>query len=88
MIDVDFVLDLFSPNRTKAIQIFTEYMQEDNEDQCLGESLTVRTSDNEVRKHLNQLGIPHSSSLQQMEKSQRNNVILQMKQIEAYQPDN
>lgn len=83
MIDVDFVLDLFSPNRTKAIQIFTEYMQEDNEDQCLGESLTVRTSDNEVRKHLNQLGILHSGSLQQMEKSQRNNVILQMKQIEG-----
>lgn len=83
MIDVDFVLDLFSPNRTKAIQIFTEYMQENNEDQCLGESLTVRTSDNEVRKHLNQLGIPHSGSLQQMEKSQRNNVILQMKQIEG-----
>lgn len=83
MIDVDFVLDLFSPNRTKAIQIFTEYMQENNEDKCLGESLTVRTSDNEVRKHLNQLGIPHSGSLQQMEKSQRNNVILQMKQIEG-----
>lgn len=83
IIDIDFALQLFSPHREKAIQRFTNYMQQANDDQCLDDYFNIRTSDHEVRSYLNRIGIPNSSSLQQMDRDQRNAVILQLKQLDG-----
>src|SRR5690606_22322332 len=83
IIDIDFTLKLFSPHRAKAIQHFMDYMQQENDDQCLDDHIKIRISDHEVRYYLNKMGIPNSSSLQQMDRSQRNAVILQLKQLDG-----
>lgn len=83
IIDIDYALHLFSPNRVKAIQRFTVYMEQENNDQCLDNHVKIKPSDNEVRSYLNKLGIPHSSSLQQMDKGKRNEIISQLKQLEG-----
>ncbi|MBP1970237.1 REP element-mobilizing transposase RayT [Virgibacillus natechei] len=79
VVDIDFALQLFSSNRSKAIQLFTDYMQESNDDQCLDDHLKVKTSDSEVRSHLVALGIPNNSILQQMEKKNRDEIISKLK---------
>ncbi|MFC4024420.1 hypothetical protein ACFOUV_11500 [Oceanobacillus longus] len=66
IVDIDFPLTLFSTERSKAIQLFTQYMQESNDDLCLDDHDKVRIPDSEVRSHLTRLGIPNSSALQQL----------------------
>ena len=83
LIDIDLGLNLFSPDRNKAIQIFTDFMQQSNDDQCLEIHIPVKISDDEVRDQLNELGIPHTSLLQQMEREQRNEIILMLKQLQG-----
>jgi len=83
MVDIDPGLKLFSPHRNKAIQLFIDYMQESNNDQCLDDHVRVRMSDEEVRSHLNKLGFPTSSSLQQMEREIRNAIILELKELDG-----
>ncbi|MDY0404882.1 transposase [Virgibacillus sp. 179-BFC.A HS] len=78
-IDIDFALNLFSSHRNEAIQLFTDYMQQSNDDQCLDDHVKVRMSDSDVRSYLNDLGFPNGSSLQQMEKEIRNAIILELK---------
>lgn len=82
-VDIDPVLHLFSPNRHKAIQLFVDYMQESNNDQCLDDYAKVRMSDDEVKSYLNKLGFPTSSALQQMEKRIRNAIILELKKLDG-----
>lgn len=83
MIDIDFGLDLFSPDRNKAIRLYIEYMQQPNDDQCLEDTVKVRKSDNEVREFLFQLGIPNKSTLQQMDKENRNVILAKLKAMKG-----
>lgn len=83
IVDIDFALHMFSPKRTEAIQQFTKYMTKSNDDQCLDDHIKIRISDDDVRNYLNKLGIPHSSSLQQMDRVRRDSIILQLKQIDG-----
>ncbi|MGJ9459978.1 hypothetical protein [Oceanobacillus sp. CF4.6] len=82
-IDIDFGLELFSPNRPIAIQLFTEYMQQSNDDKCLDDYINVRLPDNEIRSYLVALGVPNSSLLQQMERNERNEILVKLKTLQG-----
>lgn len=79
LVEVDLGLDLFSPDRGKAIQLFSEYMRVTSEDHCLEGHVKVTISDSEVKNHLRKIGIANNSTLQQMEKEKRNTIILELK---------
>lgn len=79
IVDIDFGLSLFSLDRSKAIQLFNEYMEQSNNDQCLDDQAKVRMSDSEVREYLYKLGITNSSILQQMDKENRDATLVMLK---------
>ncbi|WP_234031467.1 transposase [Lentibacillus cibarius] len=80
-IDINLGLKLFSPDRAKAIQLFTLYMQESNDDKCLNDHIRLRMTDNEIRIYLAELGVPNSSLLQQMGKKERNELLVKLKAL-------
>ncbi|KMY51908.1 transposase [Peribacillus loiseleuriae] len=81
MVDIDFGLNLFSLDRSKAITLFIEYMQQPNDDQCLEEQAKVRMSDREVREYLYKLGITNISVFQQMDKENRDAILVMLKEL-------
>lgn len=81
IVDIDLGLQLFSSDRKKAIQLFTAYMNEVNNDQCLDDQAKVRMSDSEVREYLYELGITNSSMLQNMEKGNRDATLAKLKKL-------
>lgn len=80
-VDCDLGLQLFSSNTSQACQLFSEYMQIDNEDVFLDDGITASRSDLEVRNRMNQLGIPNASTLQQMNRGHRNAVLSELKEL-------
>lgn len=83
IVDIDFGLDLISSNRKEAVKLYTEYMRQHNDDQCLDITVRSRKSDQEVRKMLHQLGISSKSELQQMTKDNRDAILAHLKTIEG-----
>lgn len=83
LVDVDLPLQLFSPDRSKAINHFIDYMQEPNDDQCLDDFEKVRMSDDEVKNHLFKMGIKNISVLQQMKKEDRDALISKIKGLDG-----
>jgi putative transposase len=84
LVDIDFGLNMFSPDRCKAIQLFTDYMKIINDDdQCLDDNLKVRMSDSEVKSHLVKLGIINNSILQQVDRGTRDAIILELKKLDG-----
>lgn len=81
MVDIDMGLDLFSPDRNKAIGLYIEYMKQPNNDQCLEDIVKIRRTDDEVREFLYQLGIRNKSTLQQMNKETRDTVLAKLKSL-------
>jgi alcohol dehydrogenase YqhD (iron-dependent ADH family) len=81
MVDIDMGLDLFSPDRNKAIGLYIEYMKQPNNDQCLEDIVKIRRTDDEVREFLYQLGIRNKSTLQQMDKETRDTVLAKLKSL-------
>lgn len=81
IVDIDFGLNLLSPDRGKAIQLFTEFMRESNDDQCLDDQVRVRISDNKVREYLYKLGVTNTSELQKMEKEKRDATLAKLKEM-------
>lgn len=83
MIDSDFGLDLLSPDRNKAINLYITYMQQPNNDLCLEDTIKSRKSDDEVREFLLELGVSNKSTLQQMNKESRNAILAKLKEKEG-----
>lgn len=81
--DIDFPLEMFSDNRCKAIEQFEKYINMPNEDKCLDNEKQTLLVDSEVRKYMSDYGISNISELQHMEKSQRNDAIKAMKQLDG-----
>lgn len=63
--------------------MYIEYIHQPNDDQCLGDTVKVRKSDNEVREFLFQLGISNKSTLQQMDKLNRNEILTKLKAMKG-----
>ncbi|WP_053360782.1 transposase [Bacillus sp. FJAT-27251] len=83
IVDIDQGLDLFSPDRRTAIQMFMACMMEANEDQCLEHQIRVRMPDHKVKEFLHELGIKDNSTLQQMEKTERDLILAQLKELKG-----
>ncbi|MEG6615166.1 transposase [Peptococcaceae bacterium 1198_IL3148] len=83
LVNTDYGLNLFSRDREKALALFTTYMNEENEDQCLDDEQKVKLSDDELRQYLDTLGITNISTLQQMEKAKRDELLIQLKELEG-----
>lgn len=81
IVDIDFGLNLFSTNRSKAIKLFIIYTQQSNDDQCLEDKVKVRMSDSEVMKLLYNLGITNIGMLQQMNKENRDATLVILKEL-------
>lgn len=83
LVDTDYGLSFFSPSRQKALPLFLEYMQLVNDDQCLDDRPKLRLSDDKVRECLVKMGVNNISSLQQMDKENRDAILLKLKKIEG-----
>jgi REP element-mobilizing transposase RayT len=81
--DNDFVLEIFSSNREKAIATFITHSNEENYDRCLDYEEKTRLSDNEVREFLATLGTQSISEFQQLDRDKRNEIIRKLKSIEG-----
>ncbi len=77
------VLKLFSNKEDISISLFKQYMNTTNEDECLDDLPRWRKTDEEVREYLSDLGIKNISLLQQMNKQQRNTILLELKKLEG-----
>lgn len=83
IIDIEFALDMFSPDREKAKSLFQQYMNEINSDQCLEYQDMKAVSDEEILDYLKQLGILNSSELQRLDKHDRDKIISDIKKTFA-----
>ena len=83
MIDIDFGLNLLSVDRKKAKDLFIEYMNENNKDQCLDDEEKVRLSDDEVREYIAKLGLVSINTLQQLDRDRRDAIIRKLKKLEG-----
>jgi putative transposase len=63
--------------------LFIQYMQQQNQGQCLDYVVKVRLSDNEVREYLNEMGIASSSLLQKLDKVERDRVLVMLKGLDG-----
>jgi len=53
--DSGFILGMMDENRTEAIKEFKEFMQQENEDQCLDDQTKMRKTDGEVKAEIEAL---------------------------------
>ena len=81
--EIDFTLQIFSINREKAIVLFNEHTNEQNDDKCMDYDEKIRISDNEVREYIAKLGPQSTSELQQLDREKRNEIIRKLKAIEC-----
>ncbi|SES91588.1 REP element-mobilizing transposase RayT [Oceanobacillus limi] len=82
-IDIDLGLNLFSPEREKAIQLFADFMMTTNDDECLDDHLIIKMTDDKLRNHLNEMGITNHSALQKMDREKRDKVIKELKELKG-----
>ncbi|SMD00535.1 transposase [Sporomusa malonica] len=81
--DIDFALDMFAQDRLKAVTLFSSYTNEKNTDECLEYKQRINITDQEVMKHLNELGIVGINELQSLERGQRDDALRKMKKIKG-----
>jgi hypothetical protein len=84
--DIDFVLDIINPDRGKALRIWERFMAEDNKDKCLDDEIRQKKqlSDEDVIKLINKLvKSDRIQSLQEMNISERNSIIRDLKENNA-----
>jgi putative transposase len=83
MVDINLGLRLFSEDRNIALPLFKKYMEQHNHDQCLDDVVRVRLSDCEVKEHLTKIGIASISHFQQLEKEERDQVLVMLKGLKG-----
>jgi len=83
IVDTNFVLQILSTNREKAINSFIEHTNEQNEDKCLDYDEKIRLSDNELKEYFVKFGPKSISELQKMERNARNEIIRELKSTEG-----
>lgn len=84
IVDVEQALGFYSVNQDESMRLFIEHMKQSNEDQCMDDLYVhVRVDDNEIRNFLSELGVVNVSSLQQMNKEDRNAVLAELKELEG-----
>lgn len=79
LIDTEFCLSLFSPEKDKAVDLFIEYMEQKNKDTFPVFEDYIKLTDAEVLKKLYDMGIKNISEFQRLEKDRRNSLIKELK---------
>lgn len=79
LVDTELALSQFATNRKAAMDLFLQYMIEENNDKCLEYEVIVKPTDDEVREYLKNLGVESSSSLQKMATAKRNEILSKLK---------
>lgn len=83
LVNVDLALNYFSNDPSKAKVLLMEFMNKDNEDQCLDIVVKIKLTDEEVREHIRKLGISNPSMFQIMDKDKRDHILNKLKSIEG-----
>jgi REP element-mobilizing transposase RayT len=83
IINKDFVLEMFSNDKQKSIELFCKFNCQKSNDFCLENDDKIKVSDNELRDKFMQLGIINASEVRQLEKSKRNDILRSLKSIEG-----
>lgn len=78
-VDIDFVLDMFSTDRKKAVELFRNFNIQNNNDMCLENEEKLRVSDSEVKEYFKEAGVMNPKELRQLEKSKRDEIIRELK---------
>lgn len=79
-----FALGIISQDRERAIQAFSEFMKQDNEDKCLEDELKYRKTDSEVKTEIEKLMSDEPiGRLQGMEITKRNEILRKIKAIDG-----
>lgn len=81
IVDIDFVLEMFSSNKGSALTLFCEFNNQHNDDMCMENNEKNKISDNELRKHLMEIGITNINELSQTEKCNRKEILKKLKTI-------
>jgi putative transposase len=72
-------LHLFSPDQTKSLILFKDYMNKSADDKCMDDTPRLKKTDEEIKFYLKTIGIPNASELQQMNKEKRNVILEELK---------
>lgn len=81
IVDIDFALDLFSPDRESALRLFREFNSKQNNDMCMENDKGFKIPDNELKKHLIEIGITNTSELMKLEKNKRVEILKKLKTV-------
>ena len=80
-IDTHIILEMFSNNKSRALENIKHFLSETNEDNCLEYVETRKLSDEEVKILFMKLGVKNISELQKSEKLKRDDAIKKVKAI-------
>ncbi len=82
--DIDFILEIFAPDKTEAISRFREHMNMEVQDSCLEIEVKLRKTDEQLKADIEALlnGMP-ITSLHGFDKKKRDEVIRQIKLIDG-----
>ncbi len=84
IVDVKFVIDIFSEDQSEALQSFIRFNNEENQDNCLEYEEKKRMNDDEAREIIKNIAeIKNISELQSFDKQKRDKIIRKMKEIEG-----
>lgn len=83
IVDIEFVLDIFSINDEKTLELFKEFNLEENQDACLEIKEKQKISDNEIMIYMAQQGIDNINKFQQLEKSKKIALLSDLKSVDG-----
>ncbi len=81
--DVDFALNIFSEEAGIAKKAFDKYMNEKSNDECLDYKERIKISDEKIIDNIRKLGVANISELQYLDKEKRNEMLMQIKDMEG-----
>lgn len=80
-VETNYCLNLFSPERVKAIDLFVKFMNEDNEDSCLEDDEFNRVTDADLIQKLYEMGVRSIGEFQHYSRENRNEILKELKGI-------
>jgi len=84
IVEVDFVLNIFSEDKTVALRRFISFCNEENEDKCLEYEVSKRINDIEAREIIKKIAeVKNISEMQGFEKEKRDEIIIKIKGIDG-----
>lgn len=79
--DTDFALDIFNTDREKAVRCFIEYINKENDDECLDIPEKQRLTDDDAKKIIkDHCKVDHAIDLQKFHINKRNSYIKSLKE--------